>query len=486
MSNLRIVTLLLISLCLLFSDRQAQAQSRLNVLFIAVDDLRPELGCYGAEYAQSPNLDRLARESVIFTNHFVQVPTCGASRFALLTGRSPAQSGVTRSNGALYSGASALSAEQLDGAQSFPELFRRSGYRTVCIGKISHTPDGRVFAYNGNGDGRDEVPGAWDELPTPFGPWKRGWGTFFAYSGGRHRESGQGDKDVMEFVAEHDDDLPDGLMATTAIARLKEFGKSDKPFFMGLGLFKPHLPFVATRGDWDAFEDVDIPLPPHPARPDSPHWHGSGEFFKYNFPFDKKRPMSDQKIRHARRAYLACVRYADRQIGRVLDTLQETGLADSTIVVVWGDHGWNLGDSHMWAKHTPFERAVRSPLIVHVPGMSNAGQSSDALVETIDVFPTLVALTQPSFRKTERPLDGYSLQPVLDDPGTSVREAALSYWGSAVSVRTQTHRLIARRSKSGFGDFELYDSTTAFDPVRNLAIDQPDVVKRLGEFLPAR
>lgn len=460
------------------------AQDKLNVLFIAVDDLRPELGCYGASYAQTPHLDRLAQQSIIFTNHFVQVPTCGASRYALLTGRSPASSGVTSSNNGLYAGKSALSTQPLDGAQSFPELFRRSGYRTVCIGKISHTPDGRVFAYNGSGDGRDEVPGAWDELPTPFGPWKRGWGTFFAYEGGRHRESGRGDKDVMEFVAENDDDLPDGLMTTTAIQKLTELSKSGSPFLMGLGLFKPHLPFVATRGDWDAFAGVDIPPPPHPGKPQSPHWHGSGEFFKYNFPFEKKRPLSPEKVQHARRAYLACVRYADRQIGRVMDALRETGLADSTVVVVWGDHGWNLGDSQMWAKHTPFERAVRSPLLLHVPGMANAGNKCDSPVETLDVFPTLIDLARPAFTKTAHQLDGRSLSPLLDDPSGSVREAAISYWRNAVSVRSRTHRLIVQRGKDGFGDAELYDASTEFDPVRNLADEHPAVVQHLSTFLP--
>ena len=123
-----------------------------NVLFIAVDDLRPELGCFGATYAQTPNIDKLAKTGVRFTNHFVQVPTCGASRYALLMGQSPANSGVTSNNAAFYQGNSALSQKRLENAQSMPELFRRNNYHTVCIGKMSHTPDGRIFSYNGNGD----------------------------------------------------------------------------------------------------------------------------------------------------------------------------------------------------------------------------------------------------------------------------------------------------------------------------------------------
>ncbi len=454
-----------------------------NVLLIAVDDLRPELGCYGAEHAQTPSIDRLAKQSIIFRNHFVQVPTCGASRYALLTGRSPFQSGVTRSNQSMYRGNSALSQKQLPSAQSMPELFRRSGYQTVCIGKISHTADGRVYEYNGSGDGRDEVPHAWDQLATPFGSWGRGWGLFFAYADGRHREDGKGNRDLVEFTAEQDTDLPDGLLAETAIKKLTEFKTSKKPFFLGLGFIKPHLPFVAPRQDWDAFEDTNIPLPPNPLKTSSRHWHKSGEFFKYRFPFDKTPPLSEDKVRYCRRAYLACVRYTDRQVGKVLDALESTGLAENTVVVLWGDHGWNLGDSQMWAKHAPFERAVRSPLLIRVPGRTS-GQFSDALVETLDIYPTLRALCRPSFSKTRFPLDGVNLEPLIEDPDAQVRQAAFSFWGPAITVRTSSHRLVAVKKEKAWKELELYDATTGFDPVENLAGENPEVVREMLKLLP--
>jgi arylsulfatase A-like enzyme len=454
-----------------------------NVLFIAVDDLRPELACYGADYAQTPSIDRLAKQSIVFRNHFVQVPTCGASRYALLTGRSPFRSGVTRSNQSMYRGTSALSHKQLPAAQTMPELFRRSGYQTVCIGKISHTADGRVYEYNGSGDGRDEVPHAWDELATPFGSWGRGWGIFFAYANGRHREDGKGNKDLVEFTVTEDTDLPDGLLAKAAMEKLVEFKDSGKPFFLGLGFIKPHLPFVAPSQDWDAFEDVEIPLPPFPEKTASRFWHKSGEFFKYNFPFDKTPPLSEERVRYCRRAYLACVRYTDRQVGKVLESLESTGLADNTIVVLWGDHGWNLGDSQMWAKHAPFERAVRSPLMIRVPGRTS-GQFSDALVETLDIYPTLCALCQPSFTATHFPLDGKNLEPLIENPDASVRQAAFSFWGGAVSVRTETHRLVAVKEEKAWKGLELYDGTTGFDPVRNLADKNPEVVSEMLQLLP--
>ncbi len=470
-----VIGLLFLSLlcCAAKGSADEPRQNRYNVLFIAVDDLRPELGCYGIAAADSPRLDRFAESAVLFERHYVQVATCGASRYALLTGRSPANSGVTRNNNALYG----LAAEQQPGAQSMPELFRRSGYHTVCIGKISHTPDGRIFEYNGKGNGRAELPHAWDELPTPFGPWKRGWGAFFAYADGKHREDGQGHSQLMEFVAKDDDDLPDGMMASEAITRLQQLAERDEPFFMGLGFFKPHLPFVAPLQDWLAVENLDIPLPPQ-GKIDSPHWHGSGEFFRYKNPFGR-RPLDADAQRQARRGYYACVRYVDRQIGRVLDALEELELADDTIVVVWGDHGWHLGEQQIWGKHSPFERATHSPLLIRVPGVSKPGLKTAALAETIDLYPTLVELCQPKFQQTRWPLDGKSLAPVLTGEQEQVREAAVSFWGGAVSVRTPTHRLIVSGK-----NVELYDHSEELDAMQNVAAEAPELVKRLRQYVP--
>ena len=456
----------------------AEKAEQPNVLFIAIDDLRTELGCYGVTYADSPNLDRLAAQGVLFTNHFVQVPTCGASRYALLTGRSPRYSHAL-GNAAMYHGRTALEPRQLPGAQTLPELFRRSGYHTVCIGKISHTPDGKVFAYDGSGDGRPEMPGAWDELATPYGPWKRGWGVFFAYAGGRHREDGQGYRPLMEFAAQRDEDLPDGLMARRATEKLAELKRSGKPFFIGLGFYKPHLPFVATKGDWEAFAARDVPPPPHPDKPQSAYWHRSGEFYGYQMAFAKTYPLAPEDRITARRAYLACVRYVDRQVGKVLKALDDLQLSRSTIVIVWGDHGWHLGDSALWGKHTPFERALRSTLIIRAPGVSQAGLRCNALVETLDLYPTLVDLCQPVFRKTAYPLDGKSLRPLLTGQSRSIRSNAVSFWRSAVSVRTGTHRLIGSVGKRGMSRVELYDLADGPDPIRNRAASSPEICRRL-------
>ena len=477
-----IIRLMVVSIILNFSIASSIASEKLNVLFIAVDDLRPELGCYGVNYALSPNLDKFANTSVIFRNHYVQVSTCGASRYALLTGRSPNNSGAMQNN-ALHGGRTAIQDKQLPGAQTMPELFRRSGYETVLIGKISHTADGRVFSYNGKGDGRHEMPGAWDRLATPMGQWKRGWGIFFAYGNGKHREDGKGNKDLMEFIVEKDTDLPDGLLAESAISQLTLLKTSKKPFFMGLGFFKPHLPFVAPKQDWDAFEKITIPDPSDKKPFNSPYKHGSGEFFKYSTPYKKTRPLNRESANMARRAYLACVRYVDRQIGKVLIHLEKTGLSKNTIVVVWGDHGWHLGDAQQWGKHTPFEIANRSVLMIRSPGI-DGGFSTNALAETLDIYPTLLDLCEPKFNKTHHPLDGVSLTPVLRKEKETVRKYATSYWRDAISVRSKTHRLVAKMKDGKIVNKELYDLSERLDTIDNVASKGSAILEELTKQIP--
>ena len=454
--------------------------NRFNVLFLAVDDLRPELGCYGVDYVRTPHIDALADEGVTFLSHFASVPTCGASRYALLTGRSPRASGVRSGNKGLYQGSSALSQEILPGAQSLPELFRRSGYQTTLIGKLSHTADGKVYAYSGEGDGRPELPHAWDDLATPYGPWQRGWGTFFAYAGGAHREDGQGNRELMQFTAEADDDLPDGMMASATIDKLAALANSEQPFFLGLGFFKPHLPFVATRADWEAVQDWELPDLARTERSASTYAPGSGEFFGYDATWEKSRPLSQDAADQARRGYLACLRYTDRQVGRVLEALDALGLADSTVVVLWSDHGWFLGEGDIWGKHSPLETAMASPLIIRAPGVPLAGQRTDALASTVDVYPTLVDLCNPTFTATRFPLDGESLAPILRGETDSVNEVVRGYWSHASTVRSPEHRLILRKGKDGWMDVELYDA--AGDWSTDISGTRPEIVERLTAF----
>jgi arylsulfatase A-like enzyme len=265
---------------------------------------------------------------------------------------------------------------------------------------------------------------------------------------------------------------------------LREHANDEQPLFMGLGFFKPHLPLVATRADWEALANVDLPLP-EADKPTSPYWHRSGEFYKYKAPFEKTQPLSAEAQLTSRRAYYACVRYVDRQVGRVLDALDELDMADNTVVVVWGDHGWHLGEQQVWAKHTPFERANRSVLLVRAPGVSQAGVKSSALVESIDLYPTLVELCQPKFTQTEQPFDGMSLLPILTGEQKAVRPAALSYWGDAISVRSEIHRLIVGKPRGGkFGYEALYDLSSDPDSMRDVSQEQHEQLELMRGYLP--
>ena len=461
------------AICIFAMIANLCAENKYNVLMICVDDLRNSLGCYGNKDVISPNFDKLASESVTFDHHYVQVPTCGASRYALLTGQRP-QNKQSMGNGAFKQ----LKKTQLDGAQTLPELFKRSDYLTSVIGKISHTADGRNYAYNGKGDGSDELPFAWDWKKTPFGPWKRGWGVFFAYADGVHREDKSGYKPRMEFKDLKDEELPDGLSANEAIRQLDKL--KDKRFFLSLGFYKPHLPFVAPKKYWDMYEGKDIKLAPHDKKGETAYWHGSGEFYKYQG--DKTKPLStEEQVKH-RRAYYACISYVDAQIGKVMQKLKDLGLDKNTIVVLWSDHGWHLGDHQIWGKHNLHEQALKSPFMIRVPGIK--GKMSSAVVETTDLFPTLMELCQPTFSKLAQPLSGQSLVPILNSVDTLGRDSALSFWGKAVSLRNKNYRLIATKGKKDeYSKIELYDHRIDPNESKNIAQQNPEVVDQLLKII---
>ena len=178
------------------------------------------------------------------------------------------------------------------------------------------------------------------------------------------------------------------------------------------------------------------------------------------------------------------MRYVDRQVGRVFAELKNLGLDKNTVVIVWGDHGWHLGEQQIWAKHTPFERANRSVLMIRAPGIAGPGRKTDALVETIDLYPTLIDLCHPTFQQTHWPLDGTSLVPILQGQASTVREAAVSYWGNAVSIRTATHRLIIGQNKQGPAHTALYDLSTDLDARQNIADSHSGLVQQIRQYLP--
>ena len=251
-----------------------------------------------------------------------------------------------------------------------------------------------------------------------------------------------------------------------------------KPFFLAVGIIRPHLPFGAPAKYMDAYKDVVLPPIPHPEKPAGvTTWHGSGEFMKYNR-WGRDPKADNDFATEVRRHYAACVTYADALVGRLLQRLDRLGLRDDTVIVLWGDHGWHLGEHAIWGKHALFEESLRSPLIVQYKGLKNPGQRTDSIVESLDVFPTLCEL---SGLPTPREAAGVSLKPYLDDVSAK-GHSAISYGRKGKTIRTDRYRLIVH----GKGTVELYDHDTEQAETKNIASQKPDVVAELKEQLKQR
>ncbi|WP_159951666.1 sulfatase [Polaribacter septentrionalilitoris] len=374
-----------------------------NILFIAVDDLRPELNFYGANHIKSPNLDQLASESLVFNKAYCNIPVCGASRASLLTGMRP-----TRNR---FITAHTSKDKQVPNAKSLPFLLKENGYTTISNGKIYH--------YN-----KDDVA-AWDEMWQPDKLW--------SYALPESQEIRKNTKRGLPFeVAEvHDSVYRDGKLALKVIQDLKKLKQSNQPFFLTMGLMKPHLPFTAPKKYWDLYDRNQIELPESYIQPKTTPkqaFHRYGELRNYeNIP--KKGHLPDDLAKELIHGYYACVSYIDAQIGLVLDELKRLELEDDTIVVLWGDHGWNLGDHKLWCKHVTFETALRTPLIIKVPGKTK-GTKTEAITEYIDIYPSLVELVGLESPNT---LDGKSFVPILEGKEPQ-KDWAVSKFKDAVTL----------------------------------------------------
>ena len=448
-----------------------------NVLLICVDDLRPELACFGASYIHSPHIDALAAEGTTFLRHYVQAPTCGASRFAMLTGRyGPA------GNMALFERAKQIRTGRANGETqavppSMPAWFRSHGYTTVSVGKVSHHPGGR-----GGPDWDDpaqpEMPDSWDRHLLPAGAWQHPRGWMHGLANGQIR----GDAKQMDVFQSFDGDdtaYPDGESVNEALRQLDQLASdTDRPFFLAVGILRPHLPFGSPARYMEPYRHADLPPIPHPHKPaGKTTWHGSGEFMKYNR--WGRDPNQDAAFAtEVRRHYAACVTFADAQVGRLMQRLKSSGADGNTVVVLWGDHGWHLGEHAIWGKHALFEESLRSPLIVRAPGAAGSGGHSQAVVESIDIFPTLCDLA--GVAKPESP-HGVSLLPLLSGQAEQ-GHPAIAYTNSASTIRTDSHRLILHRN----GHVELYDHGTPAGETENVAAAHPDLVAELTAALEAR
>lgn len=390
----------------------AFSAERPNVLFIAVDDLRPELATYGAD-VKTPNIDQLAETGVRFDRAYCQQAVCGASRLSLMGGLYPTKTGEQTFH--------------VEGwRKRHPDLltmnqhFQQQGYFVSGMGKIYH---------GGSGPGVD--PKNWNEWQVPKG---KGYALEESMAAANAKLAANPKltrKDVRgrtTEMADVDDDVyTDGAKAVAAVETLQKLAEKDEPFFFAVGFLKPHLPFVAPKKYWDLYERDDFSMPSNldlpPGYPEYAANRSAGEMSKYSdYEGDSPRDFSDALNKRLLHGYAACVSYTDANVGKVLDALEETGLSKNTIVVFWGDHGWKLGDHYSWCKHTNFEVDTRVPLIMRKPGGAS-GESTDSLVELIDLYPTLCDLTG---LPVPEHLQGKSFAKLLDQPGAEHRESAYS------------------------------------------------------------
>lgn len=452
-----------------------------NVLFIAIDDLRKELACYGNTKVHSPHLDQIAAAGFLFNQHYVNVPTCGASRYAMLTGMLP-QNRTHIGNQAMYQ----LMAQQpeKEAPESFVHQFRRNNYYTVGIGKIPHSADGLVYSYQDQPSDIKEMPHSWDEFLFDSGKWMTGWNAFFAYANGSNRNDLEKKVKPYEAAEVPDEGYPDGLTANLAIKKLQDLKDNDQPFFLGVGFFKPHLPFNAPKQYWDLYEESELSITPTKALPENVNLaslHGSGEFNQYRLGEEKAsldHSVSDAYARKLKHGYYACISYIDAQVGKLLAELERLELADNTIIVVWGDHGWHLGDHRVWGKHTVFEKALQSTFMIKIPGMESQARPIDEVVSTIDLYPTLLAACGI---EGSIPTDGDNLFPVLQkEDNYEWRNTAYSYFRNGISLRTHRYR-ITQYYRDASPQIELYDHQTDPHETKNIAADFPAVV---AELLP--
>jgi iduronate 2-sulfatase len=460
-------------------------KQKYNVLFIAVDDLRPELGCYGNTVIKTPNIDRLASRGLVFNRAYVQQAVCSPSRTSLMTGLRPDTTKVWDLETNFR--------DHIPNVVTLPQNFIQNGYAAVGLGKIYHGGFNDVKSWS--------VP-HWTSGGSGYGPdGQKVLQQTLAEARGNNfkgvpRKNGKPNVKGLPWESANcsDSDLPDGKTADKAIEVLR--GQKNNPFFLAVGFVKPHLPFVAPKKYWDLYDPKKIGMAPNAFPPKgAPDYAltGWGELRVYAG-IPKSGPLSESQAREAKHGYYAAVSYMDAQVGRVLDELEQLGLREKTIVVLWGDHGWQLGEHGLWCKHTNFEVATRAPLIVSVPKQKTAGRKTDALVEFVDIYPSLVELCG---LKMPQGLEGRSFTPLLNNPKQVWKKAVFSQYprnipniGQAMgySMRTDRYRFIKWEvSAKGFVEHELYDHQTDPHENENLAAKPfyREVIKKLNSQMEA-
>lgn len=472
----------ILALLALVSTIDAEPAARPNVLLILVDDLKPALGAYGDKHAITPHMDKLADRGMRFDMAYCNVAVCAPSRFNLMTGSRSTSLGIY--------GFDSDFRRPFPDAVTLPQHFARHGYSTQALGKVFHI---------GHGCHDDKpswtVPHFKDLVieyrdPANTGGRKTREEALFSNesAAGLPRGAAWESPDVA------DDAYADGRVATETIKRLRnEAADPAKPFFIAAGFARPHLPFSAPRKYWDLYDPAKLPMPDYEKAPEGAPQEAQkrgGEIAQYKplpeAPVDITEDRLKRKLIHG---YYASTSYVDAQIGRVLDALDETGLAKNTIVVLWGDHGFHLGELGIWTKHVNYEMANRIPLIFAGPGVAKPGSSTRQIAETVDIYPTLADLAGLPKPDGPQPIDGVSLSPVLKDPAVRVDDHAYHCYrihrlGRA--IRTDRYRLVVWKrpdQPDSEAAIELYDYQDGPVERRNIASEKPEIVGQLKAIL---
>jgi arylsulfatase A-like enzyme len=419
---------------------------KLNVLFIIADDLNCDIGVYGNKVVKTPNIDRLIENGTLFLNAHCQYPLCGPSRASFMTGMYSNQTKMTKNNIFLRN--------TVPDVITIGQRFRQQGYQSVRIGKIFHYDNPSTIGTSGI----DDIY-SWDQTINPYGRDKIEEYKINTLSPRRYGGT-------LSWMASDgvDEEQTDGIGASEAIKKLENFSNTGEKFFLAVGFFRPHTPFVAPKKYFDLYSIEDIEIP-----------KSSPDYLR-NIPIPAAKSVRAKKnqinleedlAKEIKQAYYATISFIDAQVGRIINKLKQTGLDKNTIVVFTSDHGYHMGEHGHWQKQTLFNNATKVPLIINVPGEDYISKISKSPVELIDIFPTLMDLTNII---TPSHVVGQSLKPIIENKSSDVRKNALTRWSNGYSIMTDRFRL-TKWDINGDFQYELYDHKFDEQELNNLALD---------------
>ena len=419
---------------------------KLNVLFIIADDLNCDIGGYGNKTVKTPNIDRLIKNGIVFENTHCQYPLCGPSRASIMTGMYSDQTKITQNNVYLRNA--------VPDVITMGQRFRQQGYQSVRIGKIFHYDNPSAIGTSGT----DDIH-TWDQTINPYG---RDKVEEYKINTLLPRRYGG----TLSWLAADgkDEEQTDGIGATEAINQLENFSKNGQNFFLALGFYRPHTPYVAPKKYFDLYERNEIVIP------------NTGEEYLATLPLPAAKSIRAKEVqlnleeelaKEIKEAYYATTSFVDAQLGRVLEKLKQTGLDENTIIVFTSDHGYHLGEHGHWQKQTLFENATRVPLIFSIPWDKTMIKRTNSPVELIDIYPTIMDLLDI---KIPNHVVGKSLKPLMLNNTLNIRNSALTKWQNGYSIKTEQYR-ITKWGENGELGYELYNHLEDHQELNNLAND---------------